>query len=229
MKALKNALTELFQRHPDYYIGHVSSSSPLKIEQIRKYKDKLRWTQDDYGFFMFGLSSNTNLPWTKELIEEFIDRWDWSSISAYIFGKCVWFDGIFDKYKDKISWNDISYNSDIPWTMSLIDKYKEDIVWSQFSGNNSIPWSPELIKKYEHKIDFHALSNNISSPFNQKLLFTKKIGDRILPLNESIDLIKQYEDKLDWHCLLFDWENGLSKEVSDEIFEDVMSEIPDKA
>ena len=223
---IEQRLVFLFERHMTYFTGSVSGSYSLSVAQIRKYGHKLLWQQStDIGFFGCGLSSNHSLDWSEELLNEFSERWDWSSISNYIIGKDLWTDTILDKYKDKIDWIGISWNHDIPWTAALIEKYQDKIDWKWFSRNRSsfIKWDAAFLSKYEHKIDFDAMSNNDALPWTGELSFTLKELSPEMNLHDRLDLIEKYEEKLNWDSLFFDWKNGLDRKICDKIIDQLLS------
>ncbi len=58
-------------KHEDA-IAAISSSSPISLELLDKYKDHWNW-----GL----ISRNKNIPWSLELIERFQDKWDWQFLS----------------------------------------------------------------------------------------------------------------------------------------------------
>jgi len=224
MNSIENRLIALFIRHPDFFVGSISSSYPLTIEQLYKYKDKLKWVLDNRGFFMYGLSSNKFLPWSESLIDEFYESWDWSGISSFILGDKLWFKGILEKYVDKLLWNDVSFNTNIPWASGILIKFSGKLDWKQISGNRSVPWSSSFIEKFADKIDFHILGNCLSSQFNNiRTIDVKNNIENPLSLTERIELIEKYEHKFDWNCLQFDWENGLSRKSKDDIINEILS------
>lgn len=52
------------------------------------------------------LSVNTNLPWDENLIDKFIDMWDWEKLS---FNHNLPLDEVLiDKYFDKWNWKGLS-------------------------------------------------------------------------------------------------------------------------
>lgn len=221
MQNTTQRLIALFKRHPECFVNIISCSFPLRFEQIKKYENKLLWNDNVSGFFVYGLSSNENLKWTDELVYDFKNNWDWTAISSFIFG-IFWYDGILDKYIDKINWKSISWNTKIPWSADLIHKYSHKLDWDTLSQNTSIPWDEELIRKYEGKINFEYLSNNLSTPWSEKNIYTHTVTKNTLPLEKSLYLIERYENKLNWDELFFDWTNGLDRDTMDEIIDKVL-------
>lgn len=216
----------LFKRHPRYFIGIISCSYPLSNNQIAEYQDKLLWGFSQFGFFTAGLSSNLHLDWSLELIDEFIDKWDWRSISSGVIGKYVWTEYIIERYYDRISWTSLSYNQDIPWSEKLIDRYEDKIDWIKLSSNAGIPWTKELVKKYEDKINWSGFSNSTSSPISRRDTFDDERTPCLFPPDDIIDFVERYEDRLDWSHLMWDWRKGLNRLQTDRIIESVMKSVP---
>ena len=80
-----------------------------------------------------GLSENSGLPWSLELIERFCDRWSW------------WW---------------LSKNAALPWSLRLIERFEDHWNWSILSQNATLPWSLELIERFEDRWDWTLLSSN---------------------------------------------------------------------
>jgi hypothetical protein len=53
-------------------------------------------------------SENEALPWSVELIERFLDEWDWNSLSR---------------------------NEGLPWSLELIEHFKDRWHWTNFANN----------------------------------------------------------------------------------------------
>jgi hypothetical protein len=219
-------ITNLFKRHPRHFIGVISCSYPLTANQISKHQDKLLWKQSDYGFYTAGISSNTNITWSFELLDKFIDKWDWDAISCYILGKHLWSEDIIDRYYDYISWTSLCCNQDIPWSEELIDKYENKIDWEWLTPNYEIPWTKEMIEKYEDKLNWSDLSNSSASPISRRYDYGGKQLPSLWPPDDIIDFVEKYEDRLDWNHLMWDWRKGLNRVQTDRIIENAMKWVP---
>lgn len=81
------------------------------------------------------LSKDTCVPWTEELIDRYVDHWEWGH----------------DKVKHN-EWIEIcsglSTNPSLPWSVKFIEKYSNKINWKHLSMNEGIPWNLSLIKRF---------------------------------------------------------------------------------
>jgi hypothetical protein len=224
--SIQDRIINLLKRHPNYFVGKVSSSYSLTIDQISKYQDLLLWGEAIFEISYDGMSSNTNIDWSVELLDKFKHKWEWGSISIHIIGEYIWFDGILEKYQEDIDWESLSYNSRIPWTEELLDKYHDKLDWSNISSNFGIIWTKELIRRYEDKLNFNNLSNNSSLPINNITINRQPhYSMSKIPSEEVIEFLERYEDRLDWDYLSIDWTKGLNQEQTDEIIDIVMKSI----
>ncbi|MBK8310433.1 MAG: hypothetical protein IPL04_05500 [Chitinophagaceae bacterium] len=87
-----------------------------------------------------GLSLNESLPWSSDLIERFIKKWDWEVLSG---------------------------NNGVAFTANQIAKHKDKIIWKRkhpnfgaLSDNTSLRWSEELIDAFIENWDWDDLSKN---------------------------------------------------------------------
>lgn len=213
-------------RHPAYFIGDISANYPLSVQQLLVHKEVLFWKQlPDHLFFYGGVSSNESLDWNLDLLDTFKHDWDWFHISFGILGKCFWQDNVLDLYEDVVSWEALSSNEYIPWSVTLLEKYSHHLDWTYISNNRGIYWTEEMLETFEERIDFKCLGNSRNTPWGKGKELVLQIQDETLPITKSIALIEKYEDKLDWDTLFFDWKKGLSKEGAEEIVNEFLSRI----
>lgn len=101
----------------------LSSNNNLFItnDQIEQNKHKIIWTSKDKG--RQTIASNRSLPWSEELIDKYLDKWDW---------------------------HELSMNEGIPWSEEIIHKYQSKLQTSLFR-NKSLPWSLDFILNHENK------------------------------------------------------------------------------
>lgn len=224
MKTLQKKLISLFLRHPEYFIRSISSGYPFTNEQLRKYSDKLLWGRNHKPLSSGGLSINDSLPWSKELVNEHIEKWSWSALSIQMIGAKFWYNGLLDDYYEWINWNGLSYNMELPWTDAIIEKYKDKLNWEFFSSNEEVVWTPQRIKKFENYIDFEGLSNSLNTPWGRpsKLRNPLRFSNKTSPLL-SLTLLEKYEERLDWDHLVFQWGKGLNKKETDEVIDGFMN------
>ncbi|MBW8245178.1 hypothetical protein K1F50_20405 [Muricauda oceani] len=146
----------------------VTNKIPWTKESIQKMKDDVLTTH--------GISSNTNILWTEELIEEFVDFWDWSELSYN--NQIIWTSSMIEKYKEKLDWVNLSLNTSVPWSEYLIEKYKDKWFWSNLSGNPKLPWSYSFFSKYISKWScfgedvLYPFANYLSSLVENKTIYS---------------------------------------------------------
>lgn len=126
---------------------------------IRKNADYLDWSL---------LSCNRGVTLTNDLIESFIDRWDWSTI-FYNPSLALDFDFI-DKYRSYIKWNMLSSMEGEFWSEHFIDTFLNELNWPVLCRNKSIKWDFYNLNKYEKYIDWKGISCNPSLELNVKVL-----------------------------------------------------------
>lgn len=208
----------LFKRHPEYFTKVISNSYPFTEEQLAKYAKKLVWTCNDVSGI--GLSANLNLPWSRGLINTYLDKWDWFYISATIIGSKIWDNELIDDYMELISWEGISNNLDIPWTDNLIEKYKNKLDWDDFTWNQSLFWSRQKLEKFKTNVNFQRLSNSTNTPWARHIEErTTIVHENPISGTAALKLIEEYEDVLDWTILDFKWDKGLSRFEADSIID----------
>ena len=241
---------ELIEKYKDKWgwRGRVSSKD---FELVEKYKDKWNWfglsktykkVQEatliinnvrELGDKWEGLSRNTGLPWSLDLIERYKDKWDWYELSKN--HSIPWSEELIEKFIDKWSYTSLSMNRSVPWTDSiveLIDTYLEnqkqlyiERKWSSYmierknkelnelcealSNNTSLPWSVELIIKFQNKWDYNTLSKNKS-------------------ISWTIGLIEKFKDQLDLENLSNRedvYEKAFKPYLTDSLIDEIMQKI----
>ena len=60
-------------KHPNYFIGLLSSYYPLSLFQLNLYKDLLDW---------YKISANENINWSLDILNEFHDTINWASLTT---------------------------------------------------------------------------------------------------------------------------------------------------
>ncbi|MEZ5198354.1 MAG: hypothetical protein R2764_18780 [Bacteroidales bacterium] len=105
------------------------------------------------------------VDWSKQLIDNFIDLWDWSDLSMN--RSIPWNIDLINYYSDKVDFNSLSQNTGIKWTSALIKKFITKWNWKYLSTNNSLPWSLEFIAEFEEywvwsseRTDFKDIDKN---------------------------------------------------------------------
>lgn len=219
---IQGRITSLLKRHPSFFIASVSNNYPLTIGQILKYQDILIWRGEGDGCMLTDLSNNQNLPWTNELVDGFLEKWDWHALSAYIVGRSWWYENLLKDYREYIDWHGLSLNFSLPWTAQMLETYGERLEWQAISANTAIPWSSALLAKYEDWIDFNFLSMNISSLWNDRFSYERSLMASQMDPFERLGIIEKYEDRLDWGQLNWDWTRGLDHRTCEAILSNLL-------
>lgn len=205
----------LFDRHPQFFVRDVHYYGPLTIEQMDRYADLLNWSgiHSDEGYF--GLSLNDHLPWSKELVDRYIDRWDWYSLSFSMIGYKLWFNGLLSYYEERIDWTQLCTNTQVPWTNDLIEQFSHRIDWEAASGNQFFPWSVEILDRYQSRLNFDRMSSSLNSLLCKHRWRSEQKSPGGMDFLERLTVVEKYENKLDWENLNWDWISGLTKEEFD--------------
>ncbi len=161
---------------------------PWNIELVEKYEHKL-------DFQIVESHANSSVPLSINLIEKYKNDWDdiaWCLISSYnsyitwneVFlfkdyfsweylsenESLIWTLELIEQYEDKWNWSSLSANKNLTWSLELINQYEDRWSWSSLSANRNLPWSLELLEKYEQRWDWNNISNNQSIEWTAKLI-----------------------------------------------------------
>ena len=131
-------IIQLFIKHPAFFKRTISRYYPLTFELIDKYKH----------IWEFGgcLSQNQSIHWTEELIEKYIDKWNWWGFRSN--SALPWSISFIDKFKSQIEWEGFGEELPIKMTDELINSFNDKWDWSSLSSNNLFNWSEELIHHF---------------------------------------------------------------------------------
>ncbi|GAB3585717.1 hypothetical protein [Hymenobacter daeguensis] len=129
---------------------------------IRTYADKLNFGVDEtYQIYAgqtreyfsvpakLSLSQREDLPWSIELLEEFVDRWNWSLLA--LNEGIIWDIPLIERFIKRVDFRALSARPDLPWTPEMIGQYVDKWDWKTLSGNPGLPWSYELLKAHEER------------------------------------------------------------------------------
>ena len=196
------------------------------LEFIAKHAEHLHWKS---------LSYNYELPWCKNLIDLYVDKWDWNGITTVIlrmekkssdatskFVSYVW-----ENFVDKLDWKIICKKRQTD--EEFLIKYDKFINWDAISANHNLIWNRQFIEIHSDLINWQVFSQNSfhGSLDSRQDAFRKKIvylyGDKLdlFLLSENYDLtftpdvIEKYKDKWNWHELI----NNFRIEWNLEMFE----------
>jgi len=165
----------------DFAIKLLSHHYPLSKKLLNEFKDIWDWSNDGNG-----ISYNTTINWSAELIELYLDKLVWcefyclkndTETQVLHRGLCsntklpLTID-LVDKYPSYFKYGllDISLNEKLQWSEHLIETHLEKWDWDQLSSNEFLPWSPELIGKFSDKWNWQQLSSNKGLSWSAELL-----------------------------------------------------------
>ena len=201
----------------------ISKWQPLDEESIELFKDSLNW-----GL----LSENEALPWTQDLINRFVDRWDWGHNSyPYYFDPSIL--SLEEVLEIEYMGKGLSANAMLPWSTDFIEKFERHLgfrivldnqqaspalavlmpdifinathsVWEDISSR-SLPWSVDLIERCKELLDWEPtcyIGWVRGDPYNVDSITTTGSFSRNEAIPWSLDLIDQFKDRWDWVGLL---------------------------
>lgn len=245
------------------------------IDIIRRFKDNLNWVKlveeptlpwsiefvGEFEKYLFINSKSEGnklrsvfshievVPWSEELLDKYIDCWDWDALSR---NQGINFnERMILKYSDRWNWKALSANPsifmteklliafllkganwealgsnpNIQWTDNLIQKVEWKSFWKGLSSNPSFKWGIKILKKYEENWDWEHLSKSELIPWNEEILgtFEDRWYWKELCRNNSINwnrsLISKFIEKIDWYYLSLN-ENLLLSESDIALFQD---------
>jgi len=196
------------------------------LEFIEKHKEQLNWRN---------LSYNYELPWCKELIELYVDKWDWSGITCVIAKmknnkyksqpNFIYY--IMNSYPDKLNWSILCKEKNLEEKYLL--KYADKIDWNTISSNHNLIWNRRFIESHLDQINWKILSENsffMSTDSGQEAFRAKILhlyGNRLdlfllsgnYDLQFTPEIIEKYKEKWDWHEMI----NNFRIEWNMEMFE----------
>ncbi len=150
-------LIERFIKKWDWEVLSGNNGVAFTANQIAKHKDKIIWKRKHPNFG--ALSDNTSLRWSEELIDAFIENWDW---------------------------DDLSKNEGVRWTEKMIIKYWDKLNLNELFRNPSLPWSFAFLMKFENEI-FNAWTMDSHTEKCRQIIWNK-VFENILD-DEMIDVL----------------------------------------
>lgn len=162
-------LLEIYKNKWNWDLLSVNNGVGFTEEQIERYQDLLTW--DSGNGSNQNIASNTNLPWSSELITKYKQKWHWWSLSQ---------------------------NPGVNWTEEMILEFEENIIWQSMAKNINLPWSLDFILNHEKELfkswtttnsDFdHYIWKKVFEP-----IITDAIAEQILyNLSNPFEAIKSY-------------------------------------
>jgi hypothetical protein len=136
------------------------------------------------------LSSNENIEWSDELIQKYLEQWNWVSLSS---NESLPFSiNFISLYKPLWNWGSLSENKSVPWSSEMLELFCDNWNWKKISNNRDINWTWELIDKYQDFLDWDGKNENIF--YLDNFSFKEKRP-------WSVELINKYHSKWNWDSL----------------------------
>lgn len=176
----------------------ISRFYPFSKEEVIKYQSIL-----NFGYSH--LMSNASITWNTEMIDQLIDKVEWSAIHKI---QGINFDlSFFSRYESYIDFNTIHFSKNIIWSEDLIKAYGDKFDWSKSFITKEPLNTIENLRRFKDQFDWELVSERINIDFDEDVLKEfadkwdwKKLSSNInLPL--TVEFIQKHKDKLDFNVL----------------------------
>jgi len=179
-----------------------------------------KFADDNLILLRGGLSANTSLPWSMDLIDRFRGYWEFSQLKRN--SSIPWSQEILIMFRDRWQFHHIP-NTRNPhhenldkdpyfpgvwkkyWSSAFLENIREYVSWSSLSSD--MPWDEAMICQFETVIDWSELGRkgnldwtiSIIEEYKDRWNWGVLSSNNFLPW--SIFLIAEYEDKWLWGAL----------------------------
>ncbi|NVN95503.1 MAG: hypothetical protein HXX18_09500 [Bacteroidetes bacterium] len=109
--------TDFLLRHPELAVNHICRYYPFSFEELKEYDNELLWWKIDLNHY---------IPWSYEIIDYFIDKFDFNGKNEY-YGP-----GFF------------CLNYGLPWSIEFIKRYETLWDWNILMYNLKLRRNPEI-------------------------------------------------------------------------------------
>lgn len=109
-------------------------------------------------FIVGNISDNRNINWNDELINNYIDKWDWNCLSKNT--SIDWNQQKVEIYERYIDFNGLSENECIIWDIDFISKYENKLNFDKLVLNQSVFWTNIMFDKFKNRIDHFIFSKH---------------------------------------------------------------------
>lgn len=178
-----------------FLFPYLSIYGQLDINKMKKIGKYLNWessdyfvdVDDDFGPWGFpeikGISDNTSIKWSLELIDQFKDKWNWKHLSRNA-SLNWWSEHFITYFEDKWDWDELSNNINLNLNINLIEKFSTKWNWKCLNfhidyhriniledmsvgicANRGNSWDYKKIDKFQDLIDWSAISLNPNIDF----------------------------------------------------------------
>lgn len=208
-----------------FLIPYLSAYGQLGIDKIKKIERDITWISSDYYVDVddefgpsaypeiIGISDNTAINWSIELITYFKEKWNWQHLSRNVslnFSS----ESLIECFEDKWDWKELSKNTSLKLNINLIERFKNKWNWNSSNfhlehgninfleeinpgicGNRNVDWDYDMIMEFHELIDWHALSLNPNTDFTRNIPINKFDFDPIeRNCNRRYTLLNAFEN-----------------------------------
>jgi hypothetical protein len=210
----------------NFLLPYLSAYGQLNYLKINNLQSILNWESRDFELDfddefgpsvrpeIRGISDNTHIEWSLELIDQFKEKWNWKHLSRNV-SLNWWSEALLKFFEDKWDWIELSNNINLNLNSDLIEKFKTKWNWNSvnfhrditkmeitekiitgISGNSSISWDYEKINKFQDHIDWHALSLNTNIEFTSNIRHNKCYYGKIIgwSFGTYFNLLNEFEN-----------------------------------
>ncbi len=233
-------IPELYEKHPEYYtlpgIAGATNFWDWDAEKLAEWAPLFdaygtRYDPLNNGYYSAwrGISSNSRVQWTPELLQHYADRVDWVALSEFF--PLPWSEGEILQFENRWSWTYLSRNRKIIWTPLMVrrhDNYVRDLI----SETNAAYADPQIMLDYADQLNWQMMNYNPYIRWDlglfEKLLhrihwsqFSETTKNRYFPW--SADFIERHADKIDFKALSLNshpgipWSEAFIRHYSDRL------------
>lgn len=147
IKDIDESQREIYKKDLKCFHGKNNILSEEVISHILSIKGNLR-----------DISKAQGILWSDELIERYIEFWDWSALLDN--SSLLWTKNRINKFEKQINFKRLSYKTNVEFDYELVKKYEDYWDWNALSGN------PKVMKNIETSIISHKKIVWVSKPYH---------------------------------------------------------------
>ncbi len=153
------ALLEYLIDREDFNEIFTWNDAPLTEELLDLYADRLEFGhRDEDGAIIYGVSSNSQLPWSTRLLKKYEDRWDWFQLStnnAIPVNK-----EMLHAFIDKWQWYEVCIEQGNLWNLDTLQTFYEYIDFYPLSMNKNFIPTPGILEAFGQEWEDVSLYDN---------------------------------------------------------------------
>lgn len=218
-------LRDLLLRHPKHYLETISCQFSIPLEILDYFEDTLIWKTDNDTLHAQGVSSNSFIDWTRELLVKYRSRLDWSAVSLSIIGRSIWYETILNEFESEIDWSNLSLNSSIPWNAELFKKYESKIDLDFIVHVCHVPFDLAMYEAFRHRFSINELAMYQKAPWSNH--FDLNYDNLDLRLENMVKHLFILEKDIDWDTIEIKYGELLSREQMHFLVREYFKVYPD--